>query len=140
MGASKALPKILIIEDDDDTASEMERTLRERGFAVDRAADGTEGLKAAASGRYDVITLDRMLQGVDGLSLASALRGKGIKTPILMISALSDVDERIRGLRAGGGRLSDQTLRPWGDAGAGRSAVSAGRRRCSEADLAVCRP
>jgi two-component system OmpR family response regulator len=94
--------EILVIEDDDTTASEIVRELTSRGFEVDRAAEGVEGLRLASTGRYDVITLDRMLPGADGLTIASALRDRGIETPILMISALNDVDERVRGLRAGG--------------------------------------
>jgi two-component system OmpR family response regulator len=93
---------ILVIEDDDTTASEIVRELTGRGFDVDRATEGAEGLRLASTGRYDVITLDRMLPGADGLTIASALRERGIETPILMISALNDVDERVRGLRAGG--------------------------------------
>jgi two-component system OmpR family response regulator len=102
--------KILVIEDDEETATEIERTLSDRGFEVDRAADGVEGLRLASSGRYDVITLDRMLQGVDGLAVASTLKDRGVATPILMISALSQVDERIRGLRAGG---DDYLVKPF---------------------------
>jgi two-component system OmpR family response regulator len=94
--------EILVIEDDDTTASEIVRELTSRGFDVDRAAEGVEGLRLASTGRYDVITLDRMVPGADGLTIASALRDRGIETPILMISALNDVDERVRGLRGGG--------------------------------------
>ena len=65
-------------------------------------ADGREGLVRAASGDYDVITLDRMLPGLDGLAIVTTLRRIGVATPVLMLSALSDVDERVRGLRAGG--------------------------------------
>ncbi len=104
------MSKILVIEDDEETATEIERTLSDRGFEVDRAADGVEGLRLASSGRYDVITLDRMLQGVDGLAVASTLKDRGVATPILMISALSQVDERIRGLRAGG---DDYLVKPF---------------------------
>lgn len=96
------MPRILTIEDDADTAAEIVRALTDRGFEVDLASDGAEGLRLASSGGYDAITLDRMLQGVDGLALASALKDRGVMTPILLISALNDVDERIKGLRAGG--------------------------------------
>ena len=96
------LPKILTIEDDDITASEIARELEGRGFEVQCVADGAEGLRLASTGSYDLITLDRMLPGLDGLSIASDLKDRGIDTPILMISALNDVDERVRGLRAGG--------------------------------------
>jgi two-component system OmpR family response regulator len=96
------LPKILTIEDDNTTATEIARELEGRGFEVRCVADGAEGLRLACSGHYDLVTLDRMLPGMDGLSIAAALKARGIDVPILMISALDDVDERVRGLRAGG--------------------------------------
>ena len=94
--------KILVIEDDDTTAAEIVRELTGRGFNVDRTGAALEGLSVASTGCYDVITLDRMLSDADGLKVASTLRERGIDTPILMISALNDIDERVRGLRAGG--------------------------------------
>lgn len=97
-----SMPRVLTIEDDLVTAEEIATELRSHGFAVDLAADGREGLALAQRGHYDAITLDRMLPGLDGLALVATLRGQGITTPVLMISALSDVDERVRGLRAGG--------------------------------------
>jgi two-component system, OmpR family, response regulator len=96
------LPKVLTIEDDEATAAEIVWELIGRGFDVEHVGDGLEGLRRASSGTYDVITLDRLLPGLDGLSVASSLKDRGIDTPILMISALNDVDERVRGLRAGG--------------------------------------
>jgi len=96
------MPRVLTIEDDLVTAQEIAMELRSHGFEVDQVADGSQGLTLARSGEYDVITLDRMLPGIDGLALVTALRRQGITTPVLMISALSDVDERVRGLRAGG--------------------------------------
>jgi two-component system OmpR family response regulator len=94
--------RILTIEDDAVTAGEIVAELQVHGNQVDCAASGTDGLARAIAGNYDVITLDRMLPGLDGLSLVKRLREAGVRTPVLMISALSDVDERIRGLRAGG--------------------------------------
>jgi two-component system OmpR family response regulator len=94
--------RILAIEDDETTAREIVAELAAHGFEVDSAADGREGLVKAASGDYDAITLDRMLPGLDGLAVVTVMRNTGIETPVLMISALSDVDERVRGLRAGG--------------------------------------
>jgi two-component system OmpR family response regulator len=94
--------KILVIEDDETTAFEIVRELEGRGFSVDHAADAMNGLRLASTGQYDVITLDRILPGSDGLTIASTLKDRGIETPILMISALNDVDERVQGLRAGG--------------------------------------
>ncbi len=97
------MTRILAIEDDETTAREIVDELSSHGFEVDWASDGKTGLERAMSGRYDLITLDRMLPGLDGLTVVSVLREKHIDTPVLMISALSDVDERVDGLRAGGG-------------------------------------
>ncbi|AWT13659.1 MULTISPECIES: response regulator transcription factor [Stenotrophomonas] len=96
------MPRVLTIEDDLVTAEEIATELRSHGFDVDLASDGSDGLALARAGDYAVITLDRMLPGIDGLALVTTLRREGITTPVLMISALSDVDERVRGLRAGG--------------------------------------
>ncbi|KRG77066.1 transcriptional regulator [Stenotrophomonas chelatiphaga] len=96
------MPRVLTIEDDAVTAEEIATELRSHGFEVELAADGIAGLALARHGGYDVITLDRMLPGLDGLAVVARLRNEGITTPVLMISALSDVDERVRGLRAGG--------------------------------------
>ena len=94
--------KILVIEDDESTSNEIVAELASHGFRVDRAATGSEGLTLAMQQRYDVITLDRMLPDIDGLNIVTRLRANRINTPVLVISALSDVDERVRGLRAGG--------------------------------------
>lgn len=96
------MPRILVIEDDDVTAREIAAELTSHGIDVDRIADGDEGLLRAADPCYDAITLDMMLPGMDGLSVVTRLRALGVATPVLMISALCDVDERVRGLRAGG--------------------------------------
>ncbi|HEX3885998.1 MAG TPA: response regulator transcription factor [Phenylobacterium sp.] len=96
------MTRILAIEDDETTAREIVAELASHGFEVDSATDGREGLVKAVSGDYDAITLDRMLPGLDGLAVVTVMRNTGIETPVLMISALSDVDERVRGLRAGG--------------------------------------
>lgn len=96
------MPRILAIEDDETTAREIVTELTSHGFEVDTASDGREGLLKAVTGDYDAITLDRILPGLDGLSIVTVMRNTGVQTPVLMISALSDVDERIRGLRAGG--------------------------------------
>ncbi len=128
--------EILVIEDDDTTAFEIVRELSSRGFGVDRAAEGGEGLRLASTGRYDVITLDRMLPGADGLTIASALRDRGIETPILMISALNDVDERVRGLRAGG---DDYLSKPFALAEMTARVEVLLRRRKSDAEKLVLR-
>ncbi|MGE6332683.1 response regulator transcription factor [Stenotrophomonas sp. NPDC077659] len=96
------MSRVLTIEDDAITAQEIVAELGNHGLQVDWVADGREGLVHAASGDYDAITLDRMLPGLDGLAIVTTLRRIGVQTPVLMLSALSDVDERVRGLRAGG--------------------------------------
>jgi two-component system, OmpR family, response regulator len=96
------MARILVVEDDVITAGEMLAELQGHGNEVDSVGNGVDGLERALTGRYDAITLDRMLPQLDGLSLIMRLREAGVRTPVLMISALSDGDERIRGLRAGG--------------------------------------
>jgi two-component system OmpR family response regulator len=95
--------KVLVIEDNKRVAQFVLKGLRESGHVVDHADNGRDGMFMASSERYDAIVLDRMLPGgVDGLTIVSALRNAGDRTPVLILSALSDVDERIRGLKAGG--------------------------------------
>ena len=96
------MARILCIEDDQTTALEIVSELTAAGFDVEWVADGREGLVKAVSESYAAITLDRMLPNVDGLAIVSVVRQAGIDTPILMVSALGDVDERVKGLRAGG--------------------------------------
>jgi two-component system OmpR family response regulator len=104
------MTKILVVEDDETTAKEIVAELGNHGFEVEWASDGKDGLERALAGRYDLITLDRMLPLLDGLSIVTALRKQHIETPVLMISALSDVDERVDGLRAGG---DDYLVKPF---------------------------
>jgi two-component system OmpR family response regulator len=95
--------KMLLVEDNERVTRFVTKGLQEAGHTADHADNGRDGLFLAASERYDVIIMDRMLPGnIDGLSLISALRQSGNQTPILILSALADVDERIKGLRAGG--------------------------------------
>ncbi len=96
------MAKLLLIEDDAATAEEILGDLHGRGHEVAWAATGPDGAAAARSGGWNAIILDRMLPGLDGLTLLRDLRGAGDRTPALVLSALGDVDERIRGLRAGG--------------------------------------
>ncbi|WP_110972108.1 MULTISPECIES: response regulator transcription factor [Pseudomonas] len=96
------MPRVLTIEDDAVTGQEIVAELSSHGLEVDWVDNGREGLSRAIAGGYDLITVDRMLPEVDGLTIVTTLRNLKIATPILMISALSDVDERVRGLRAGG--------------------------------------
>ena len=104
------MTRILTIEDDETTAREIVAELSQHGFEVDWEKDGKAGLDRALGGHYDLITLDRMLPTLDGLAIVTALREQHIDTPVLMISALSDVDERIDGLRAGG---DDYLVKPF---------------------------
>ena len=94
--------RLLIIEDDRDAASYMEKGLRESGHAVDAVHSGREGLLMAAGGDYDVLIIDRMLPELDGLSLVRTLRATHNQTPVLFLSALGQVDDRVKGLRSGG--------------------------------------
>jgi two-component system, OmpR family, response regulator len=96
------MPKILAIEDDATTGKEIVAELEQHGFAVEWVDDGRDGLTRAVSGEFDAVILDRLLPRMDGLAIVTAMRGAEVDVPVLMISALSDVDERIRGLRAGG--------------------------------------
>ena len=96
------LMKILVIEDDQQAASYLAKGLKEAGHVVDVANDGKEGLFLAGSEHYDVMIVDRMLPGRDGLSLVEILRATGNDTPVLFLSALGSVDDRVKGLKAGG--------------------------------------
>lgn len=97
-----AIAHVLAIEDDEITANEIVGELERRGFTVEWVANGRDGMARALGNEFDVITLDRMLPVVDGLTILTTMRSVGVRTPVLMLSALGDVDERVRGLRAGG--------------------------------------
>jgi two-component system OmpR family response regulator len=94
--------RLLIIEDDRDASDYLAKAFREVGHVADVAADGEEGLALAVDGKYDVLVVDRMLPRRDGLSVIGTLRSKGVHTPALILSALGQVDDRVKGLRAGG--------------------------------------
>ena len=94
--------RILVIEDDREAASWLIKGLAESGHVVDHAADGEEGLSLAHEAVHDVLIVDRMLPKIDGLTIIRKMRESGLKTPVLILSALTDVDERVKGLRAGG--------------------------------------
>jgi two-component system OmpR family response regulator len=94
--------RALLVEDDDTIAGFVERGLREAGFAVDRFADGESGFDAAISEPYDVAVVDVMLPKRDGLSLIEELRKRSVTTPVLILSAKRSVDDRVKGLQAGG--------------------------------------
>jgi two-component system OmpR family response regulator len=102
--------RILIIEDDTETAEFVSRGFSEEGFKVETAANGRDGLYLATDRSFDAIVLDRMLPGIDGLSVLKSLRAAGIATPVLLLTAMSAVDERVRGLRSG---ADDYLVKPF---------------------------
>ncbi|UXU74413.1 MULTISPECIES: response regulator [unclassified Paracoccus (in: a-proteobacteria)] len=102
--------KLLIIEDDRTTADYIVNGLRQEGHVVDHLADGREALAQAMAGGYDVMVVDRMLPGLDGLSLLKALRAAKISTPAIFLTAVGGVDDRIEGLQAGG---DDYLVKPF---------------------------
>ena len=94
--------RILVIEDDRDTANYLVKALTEAGHVADQAHDGESGFERASDGGYDALVVDRMLPKRDGLSLVTGLRAAGNRVPVLILSALGQVDDRVTGLRAGG--------------------------------------
>ncbi len=102
--------KILLIEDDQETADYVARGLREQGHVIDHAATGRDGLFLAGGGGHDVLVVDRMMPGLDGLGLVRTLREAGVKTPVLFLTALGGVGDRVRGLEAGG---DDYLVKPF---------------------------
>ncbi len=94
--------RVLIIEDDRETASFLKKSLKESGHVVELAADGETGLEIGRNDNFDVLIVDRMLPKLDGLSVISTLRKEGNQTPALILSALGEVDDRVKGLRSGG--------------------------------------
>lgn len=94
--------RILVIEDDREAAAYMVKGLKESGHVVDHAANGLDGYSMADGAGYDVLVVDRMLPGLDGLTIVEMLRRNGDGTPVLFLSALGEVDERVKGLKAGG--------------------------------------
>lgn len=101
---------ILVIEDDAETAEQLVDCLQSSGYSVDLAADGEDGLSRARSVDYVVMTVDRMLPRIDGIEVIRRLREAGVMTPALILSALGEVDDRVRGLRAGG---DDYLVKPF---------------------------
>jgi two-component system OmpR family response regulator len=101
---------VLIIEDDAQLAAYLTKAFAEIGAVVEHAADGRDGLLRAAGNDYDVLVVDRMLPSLDGLGIVRTLRASGDQTPVLILSALGDVDDRVDGLRAGG---DDYLVKPF---------------------------
>ncbi len=102
--------RILVVEDDDDTQGYLAKALRETGYTVEATASGREGLMHALSGGFDALVLDRMLPDLDGLSLLKSVRAAGVQTPAIMLTAMSAIDERVRGLRGG---ADDYVVKPF---------------------------
>src|SRR5438093_1641990 len=102
--------RVLVLEDDPDTAEQLVDCLQTSGYTIDLASDGDKGLALGRSADYVVMTVDRMLPRVDGIEVIQRLREEGIVTPALIISALGEVDDRVRGLRAGG---DDYLVKPF---------------------------
>ncbi|MCB1804097.1 MAG: response regulator transcription factor [Candidatus Competibacteraceae bacterium] len=102
--------KVLVIEDDRDAAAYLVKGLTESGHTVDHALDGNSGLEMGLAGQYDALIVDRMLPGRDGLSIIKTLREANIVTPVLVLSALGEVDDRVQGLTAGG---DDYLVKPF---------------------------
>jgi two-component system, OmpR family, response regulator len=102
--------KILLVEDDEETADYVADGLTREGHVIDRAATGSDGLFLAAAQPYDVLVVDRLLPGLDGLALVKTIRGAGIKTPVLFLTAVDGVRDRVEGLDAGG---DDYLVKPF---------------------------
>ena len=102
--------KLLVIEDDREAAAYLVKGLSESGYVVDHAPDGRDGLFLGTSNQYDAMIIDRMLPCMDGLKVISALRAAEVRTPVLILSALGAVDDRVKGLRAGG---DDYLVKPF---------------------------
>jgi two-component system, OmpR family, response regulator len=117
--------KILLIEDDADTAAYVADGLREHGHVVDHVADGRDGLSLAADERYELLIVDRMLPGIDGLAIVQAIRAGGVRTPVLFLSTLGGLDDRVTGLDAGG---DDYLVKPFALSELAARANALGRR------------
>ena len=118
--------RILLIEDDPETVRFVRKGLEEAGHVVDHAGDGKEGLLLAIDADHDALVVDRMLPGLDGLSIVRSLRAAGRTTPVLVLSALGEVDDRVEGLRAGG---DDYLVKPFAFAELSARLEALARRR-----------
>ena len=99
---ARRMSKLLLVEDDDETAIEIVGELTQRGYLIERTASGSAGIELARAGDHDVLIIDRLLPEIDGLTIIETLRREHKHTPVLVLSALGALDDRIRGLRAGG--------------------------------------
>ena len=125
--------RILVIEDDQEAARYLVKGLKESGHVADHAGDGEDGLALAQDGGYDVLVVDRMLPKLDGISVVERLRAEGSKVPILFLSALGEVDDRVKGLKAGG---DDYLVKPYAFAEL-LARIEALVRRCNPDDVAT---
>jgi two-component system, OmpR family, response regulator len=107
---SESLRRVLVIEDDLETGKQLVESLAANDYQADLAVNGNEGLRRGLATEYTVMTIDRMLPGIDGVAIIRRLRESGIATPALIISALGEIDDRVRGLRAGG---DDYVVKPF---------------------------
>ena len=122
--------RILLIEDDPETSRFVRKGLEEAGHVVDHAGDGRQGLLLALDADHDALVVDRMLPGLDGLSIVRSLRAAGRDTPVLVLSALGEVDDRVEGLRAGG---DDYLVKPFALAELSARLEALARRRSATA-------
>ena len=144
IGEAWSSVKILVIEDDRETAEYLAKGLRHEGHAVELAYNGRDGLLLAAGEPYDVLIIDRMLPGLDGLGVVKTVRGAGVKTPILVLTTLGGIDDRVEGLEAG---ADDYLVKPFAlaevaarvNALARRAPMSATETTFAIADLVIDR-
>ncbi len=127
---TQQLMRVLVIEDDKDAAAYLAKGLNESGHTVEVAHNGKDGLLLAATEGFDALVVDRMLPALDGLSLVKTLRATGNRTPVLFLSALGEVDDRVKGLRAGG---DDYLIKPYAFSELLARLEALVRRRASEA-------
>ncbi|WP_369600800.1 response regulator transcription factor [Hahella sp. SMD15-11] len=126
------MARILIIEDDKEVANYLRKGLEESGYSVDWADNGKDGLSMATSEDYDTLIVDRMLPGLDGLSVIRMLRAGGKNTPVLVLSALGEVDDRVEGLKAGG---DDYLTKPFSFSELLARIEALNRRKAASADV-----
>ena len=126
--------RILLIEDDPETARFIRNGLEEAGHVVDHAGDGKQGLLLALDAEHDAMVVDRMLPGLDGLSIVRSLRAANRSTPVLVLSALGEIDDRVEGLRAGG---DDYLVKPFALAELSARLDALVRRRIAGADASA---
>jgi two-component system, OmpR family, response regulator len=126
--------RVLVIEDDQETADYLRKGLAESGHIADHAASGPDGLGLALGGGYDILIIDRMLPAMDGLAVIRVLREEKVATPVLILSALGQVNDRVRGLRAGG---DDYLVKPFAFAELLARLEALARRASSESQSAT---